>query len=150
MLGPSPMHIKYVSYMTDFAYDGPIFLVPLSLSYLSSPVYRPGHEFKADAYCHYTGNELAHPPISEPYQNRSSLMAIDFTHNPLSFYAQECQRNAQKWNLFDIPRGWILSWNKTCAAECSPYWWTLDAFRHFSDWIMMMERGNWWTMVCLD
>ena len=23
---------------TDFAYDGPIFLVPLSLSYLSSPV----------------------------------------------------------------------------------------------------------------
>ena len=26
-------------YMTDFAYDGPIFLVPLSLSYPSSPVY---------------------------------------------------------------------------------------------------------------
>ena len=26
-------------YMADFAYDGPIFLVPLSLSYLSSPVY---------------------------------------------------------------------------------------------------------------
>ena len=25
-------------YMTDFAYDGPIFLVPLSLSYPSSPV----------------------------------------------------------------------------------------------------------------
>ena len=25
-------------YTTDFAYDGPIFLVPLSLSYLSSPV----------------------------------------------------------------------------------------------------------------
>ena len=35
MLGPSPMHIKY-SY---FAYDGTIFLVPLSLSYPSSPVY---------------------------------------------------------------------------------------------------------------
>ena len=43
MLGPSLMHIKYLSYvhmyMTDFAYDGPIFLVPLSLSYPSSPVY---------------------------------------------------------------------------------------------------------------
>ena len=40
MLGSSPMHIKYVSnvYMTDFAYDGPIFLVPLSPSYPSSPV----------------------------------------------------------------------------------------------------------------
>ena len=35
MLGPSPMHIMY---MTDFAYDGPIFLVPLSPSYPSSPV----------------------------------------------------------------------------------------------------------------
>ena len=34
MLGPSPMHIKY----SDFAYDGPNFLVPLSLSYPSSPV----------------------------------------------------------------------------------------------------------------
>ena len=34
MLGPSPMHIKYSSY----AYDGPIFLVPLSPSYPSSPV----------------------------------------------------------------------------------------------------------------
>ena len=34
MLGPSPMHIKYESYV----YDGPIFLVPLSLSYPSSPV----------------------------------------------------------------------------------------------------------------
>ena len=34
MLGPSPLHIKYSSYYrTDFAYDGPIFLVPLSLSY---------------------------------------------------------------------------------------------------------------------
>ena len=42
MLGPSPMHIKYSSYVyngiTDFAYDGPNFLVPLSLSYPSSPV----------------------------------------------------------------------------------------------------------------
>ena len=40
MLGPSSMHIKYSSYLytTDFAYDGPIFLVPLSLSYPSSPV----------------------------------------------------------------------------------------------------------------
>ena len=40
MLGPSPMHIKYVSYvyLTEFAYDGPIFLVPLSLPYASSPV----------------------------------------------------------------------------------------------------------------
>ena len=29
MLGPSPMHIKYIRHMytTDFAYDGPIFLV---------------------------------------------------------------------------------------------------------------------------
>ena len=35
MLGPSPMHIKYSSY----AYDGPIFLVPLSLSYPSSTVF---------------------------------------------------------------------------------------------------------------
>ena len=34
MLGPSPKLIKYVSY----AYDGPIFLVPLSPSYPSSPV----------------------------------------------------------------------------------------------------------------
>ena len=34
-LGPSPMHIKYVSYV----YDGPIFLVPLSPSYPSSPVF---------------------------------------------------------------------------------------------------------------
>ena len=32
MLGP--MHIKYVSYV----YDGPIFLVPMSPSYPSSPV----------------------------------------------------------------------------------------------------------------
>ena len=42
MLGPSPMHIKYVSYvynMTDFPYDGPIFLVSLSQSYPSSPVF---------------------------------------------------------------------------------------------------------------
>ena len=42
MLGPSPMHIVFASirhmYMTDFAYDGPIFLVPLSPSYPSSPV----------------------------------------------------------------------------------------------------------------
>ena len=39
MLGPSPMYIKYSSlYTTDFAYDRPIFLVPLSLSYPSSPV----------------------------------------------------------------------------------------------------------------
>ena len=40
MLGPSPMHIRYSSimYTTDFAYDGPIFLVQLSLSYPSSPV----------------------------------------------------------------------------------------------------------------
>ena len=31
MLAPSPMHIKYTSYVSmDFAYDGPIFLVPLS------------------------------------------------------------------------------------------------------------------------
>ena len=34
LLGPSPMHM----YTTDFAYDGPIFLVPLSPSYPSSPV----------------------------------------------------------------------------------------------------------------
>ena len=42
MLGPILMHIKYLSYVmytTDFAYDGPIFLVPLSLSYPSSPVF---------------------------------------------------------------------------------------------------------------
>ena len=39
MLGPSPMHIKYLSYVYDgFAYDGPIFIVPLSPSYPSSPV----------------------------------------------------------------------------------------------------------------
>ena len=39
MLGPSPMHIKYRHmYKTDFAYDGPIFLVLLSPSYPSSPV----------------------------------------------------------------------------------------------------------------
>ena len=38
MLGPSPMHIKYLSYV----YDGPIFLVPLSPSYPSSPVYCVG------------------------------------------------------------------------------------------------------------
>ena len=41
-LGPSPMHMKLTSirhmYTTDFAYDGPIFLVPLSPSYPSSPV----------------------------------------------------------------------------------------------------------------
>ena len=37
MLGPSPMHMCHM-YMTDFAYDWPIFLVPLSLSYPSSPV----------------------------------------------------------------------------------------------------------------
>ena len=34
MLGPSPMHIKYVS----CAYDGAIFLVSLGPSYPSSPV----------------------------------------------------------------------------------------------------------------
>ena len=28
-----------IMYTTDFAYDGPIFLVPLSPSYQSSPVY---------------------------------------------------------------------------------------------------------------
>ena len=39
MLGHNPMHIKYSSYKTDFAYDGPIFQVPLSLSYPSSPVH---------------------------------------------------------------------------------------------------------------
>ena len=41
MLGPSPLHIKYSSYVytTDFAYDGPIFLVPLCPSYPSSSVY---------------------------------------------------------------------------------------------------------------
>ena len=40
MLGPSLMHIKYSSYVYDgfCIYDGPIFLVPLSLSYSSSPV----------------------------------------------------------------------------------------------------------------
>ena len=41
MLGPSPMHIKYLSYVNDrfCIYDGLTFLVPLSLSYPSSPVY---------------------------------------------------------------------------------------------------------------
>ena len=40
MVGPSPMHIKYLSYVyANFAYDGPIFRVPLSLSYPSSPVF---------------------------------------------------------------------------------------------------------------
>ena len=47
MLGPSPMHINLSSirhmYTTDFAYDGPIFLVPLSLSYPSSPVLTTGY-----------------------------------------------------------------------------------------------------------
>ena len=39
MLGPSPIHIKYLSYeTTDFAYDRPIFLVPLNPSYPSSTV----------------------------------------------------------------------------------------------------------------
>ena len=39
MLGPSPMHNKYLSYVYDgFPYDRPIFLVPLSLSYPGSPV----------------------------------------------------------------------------------------------------------------
>ena len=39
MLGPSLMHIKFRHmYTTDFAYDVPIFLVPLSLSYPTSPV----------------------------------------------------------------------------------------------------------------
>ena len=38
MLGPTPMHIKCHMYTTDVAYDGPIFLVPLSPSYPSSPV----------------------------------------------------------------------------------------------------------------
>ena len=40
MLGPSRCisSIRHM-YTTDFAYDGPIFLVPLSLSYPSSPVY---------------------------------------------------------------------------------------------------------------
>ena len=39
MLGPSPMHtsIRHM-YTTYFAYDRPIFLVPLSPSYPSSPV----------------------------------------------------------------------------------------------------------------
>ena len=32
-------------YMTDFAFDGPIFLVPLSLSYPSSPVLSKGYFF---------------------------------------------------------------------------------------------------------
>ena len=35
MLGPSPMHIKYVSYV----YGGPIFMFPLSPSYAFSPVF---------------------------------------------------------------------------------------------------------------
>ena len=43
MLGPR-LPVQCISsirhmYTTDFAYDGPIFLVPLSLSYPSSPVY---------------------------------------------------------------------------------------------------------------
>ena len=41
MLGPSPMHIKYSSYVYGgFAYDGGLcnFPLPLSLSYPSSPV----------------------------------------------------------------------------------------------------------------
>ena len=42
MLGPSPMHVNLSSirhmYTTDFAYDGPIVMVPLSPSYPSSPV----------------------------------------------------------------------------------------------------------------
>ena len=39
MLGPSPMHLSIRHlYTTDFSYDAPIFLVPLSLSYPSSPV----------------------------------------------------------------------------------------------------------------
>ena len=39
MLGPSPMHTSiYHMYTTDFAYDGPIFLVSLSPSYPSSLV----------------------------------------------------------------------------------------------------------------
>ena len=39
MLGPSLMHIKYVSYVyVGFAYDRSIFLVPLILSCASSPV----------------------------------------------------------------------------------------------------------------
>ena len=40
MLSPSPILIKHSSYVydRDFAYDEPIFLVPLSPSYPSSPV----------------------------------------------------------------------------------------------------------------
>ena len=40
MLGPSSMHIKFSSYVYDgfCIIDEPIFLVPLSLSYPSSPV----------------------------------------------------------------------------------------------------------------
>ena len=39
MLGPSPCISSMCHmYMTDFAYDGPIFLVPLGTSYPSSPV----------------------------------------------------------------------------------------------------------------
>ena len=42
MLGPSPISSIRHMYMTDFAYDGPIFLVPLSPSYPSSPVVKSG------------------------------------------------------------------------------------------------------------
>ena len=49
-------------YTMDFAYDGPIFLVPLSLSYPSSPVFVTN--FLVDIYCLWMGKMLKYLAFS--------------------------------------------------------------------------------------
>ena len=73
-------------YMSDFAYDGPLFLVPLSLSYPSAPVYVLVLEVSAKEYLVKSGwviRSLCICLVSSMYLSRSDS---DVGGNMLGMY----------------------------------------------------------------
>ena len=62
----------YHMYMTDFAYDGPIFLVPLSPSYPSSPVIKKTRKITENLAYEYSSESIPRPvrAIDEYQHNR--------------------------------------------------------------------------------
>ena len=73
-------------YMTDFAYDGPIFVVPLSLSYPSSPLVLGGAICVVDSlyavvyistlYVHYQEQTMGCDPTSAYIHTNNILFCI--------------------------------------------------------------------------
>ena len=86
-------------YMTDFAYDGPIFLVPLSPSYPSSPVYK-----------------LSFLPMFQcfPWHKNSNAVIIgDAAHAMVPFYGQGM--NCVSFSLL----GYDPLWSSLCDGPAS-------------------------------